>query len=145
MWLQDRVLDEGSAVVECSLLLDWELDYAKKYNTRWYRSKDKKAGKNPFASYMMNKKWTLEEEFNNHMLRFQQVTVSSIFILVNYILTFQAGLVAKEVPFKVKAQDSEPEPLRLEHFYFPLGLWLAGLVISLLCLLAEIIYKHINH
>ena len=80
MWLQDRVLDEGSAVVECSLLLDWELDYAKKYNTRWYRSKDKKAGKNPFASYMMNKKWTLEEEFNNHMLRFQQVTVSSIFL-----------------------------------------------------------------
>ena len=76
MWLQDRVLDEGSAVVECSLLLDWELDYAKDYNTRWYRSKDKKAGKNPFASYMMNKKWTLEEEFNNHLLRFQQVTVS---------------------------------------------------------------------
>ena len=53
----------------------YELDYAKDYNTRWYRSKDKLGGDNPFGSYMMNKKWTVEEEFNNHMLRFQQVTV----------------------------------------------------------------------
>ena len=48
---------------------------------------------------------------------------------------------AKEVPFKVKAQDSEPEPLRLEHFYFPIGLWLVGLLLSALCLLAEILIK----
>ena len=55
----------------------YELDYAKDYNTRWYRSKDKLGGDNPFASYMMNKKWTKEEQFNNHLLRFQQVTVHS--------------------------------------------------------------------
>ena len=75
------------------------------------------------------------------MLRFQQVTASSIFILVNQILTFQAGLSIIEIPFKVEAPDDKPEPLRLEHFYFPLGLWLAGVVVSLLCLLAEIINK----
>ena len=40
---------------------------------RWHRSKERLAADNPFASYMMNKKWWLEEEFNNHMLRFQQV------------------------------------------------------------------------
>ena len=62
------------------MLYDFELEWAKDYNTRWYRSKDKKGGKHPFGSYMMNKKWTLEEEFNNHMLRFQQVTGSSIFL-----------------------------------------------------------------
>ena len=67
------------------MLYDYELDWAKEYNTRWYRSKDKLGGKNPFASYMINKKWTLEEEFNNHMLRFQQVTVLYLF---NYIITF---------------------------------------------------------
>ena len=42
------------------------------YKHRWHRSKGKRH-KFPFASYMLNKKWTLEEEFNNHMLRFQQV------------------------------------------------------------------------
>ena len=75
------------------------------------------------------------------MMRYQQVTVSSIFILVNYILTFQAGLTVIEVGFKVEAPDDKPEPLRLEHFYFPLGLLLAGLVVSVICLLAEIIIK----
>ena len=62
------------------MLYDFELEWAKDYNTRWYRSKDVKGGKNPFGSFMMNKKWTLEEDLNNHMLRFQQVTVSSIFL-----------------------------------------------------------------
>ena len=36
----------------------------------------------------------------------------------------------------------KPEPLAMEHFYFPLGLWLAGLVISFSILLAEIIIKY---
>ena len=75
------------------------------------------------------------------MLRFQQVTLSSIFILVNFILTFQAGLTIIEVPFKVEAPDDEPEPLGFEHIRFPLGLWLAGLVVSVIFLLAEIINK----
>ena len=44
-----------------------------------------------------------------------------------------------EVDFKAKKEDSDPEPLRMEHFYFPLGLWLAGLLISTIFLLAEII------
>ena len=50
------------------------------YEYRWYRSKDKISKmKLPFGSYMLNKKWTLEEEFNNHMLRFQQVNMRVIY------------------------------------------------------------------
>ena len=134
--VEDAVVN-GSSVLEAGILWPKYLDFGK-----WQRSKEKKGGQNPFGSYMLNKKWSLEEEFNNHMLRFQQVTVSSIFILVNYILTFQAGLVAIEVPFKVEAPDDEPEPLAMEHFYFPLGLWLAGLLVSVIFLLAEIINKY---
>ena len=75
-WIKDKVLDLGSAVVERGFLFYHRLDWAKDYGTKWYRSKDKKSGgASPFASFMMNKKWTFEEEFNNHMLRFQQVTV----------------------------------------------------------------------
>ena len=44
-----------------------------------------------------------------------------------------------EVLFKVEKGEDDPEPLRMEHFYFPLGLWLAGLLISVIFLLAEII------
>ena len=77
--MEDKIIDAGSAVMEVAFLIEFELDLAKERGTSWYRSKDKKGGDSPFATYMMNKKWTLEEEFNNHMLRFHQVTLSFIF------------------------------------------------------------------
>ena len=64
----------GSAVLELALLFPQEYEMGK-----WYRSKEIKDGDNPFASYMLNKKWSLEEEFNIHLLRFQQVRVSFIY------------------------------------------------------------------
>ena len=46
---------------------------------------------------------------------------------------------AIEVDFPEEAPDDKPEPLEMEHFYFPLGLWTAGLVVSTIFLLAEMI------
>ena len=69
--VQDAVVN-GSSVVETGFLYDYMLELGK-----WYRSKDRRIGENPFGSYLMNKKWTMEEEFNIHMLRFQQVTLRS--------------------------------------------------------------------
>ena len=67
------IMEEGSAVQASAFLYDYELALENRTEgKRWYRSKERLA-KYPFASYMMNKKWWLEEEFNNHMLRFQQV------------------------------------------------------------------------
>ena len=68
------MVQEGTSVVEIGYLLDYELEYGK-----WHRSSDRKGGELPYGSYMMNKKWSLEEEFNNHMLMFQQVLDSSIY------------------------------------------------------------------
>ena len=48
-------------------------------------------------------------------------------------------MTVNEVGFKVEKEDDEPEPLRMEHFYFPLGLWLVGLILSAIFLLTEII------
>ena len=78
--MKDRILRTGSAVTECAFMFDYELQWAKDYNTKWYRSKERKGGLNPFGSFMLNKKWTLEEEFNNHMLRFQQVKCSEFYL-----------------------------------------------------------------
>ena len=68
---QDAVVN-GSSVVQRSLLYDFILKWGK-----WHRSKDRAGGQNPFGSYLMNKKWTMEEEFTKHMLHFQQVILSS--------------------------------------------------------------------
>ena len=112
---------------------------------KWYRSKEKKGGNNPFASYLLNKKWTLEEEFNNHMLRFQQVKCSEFyFTSVNFILTFQAGLTMIEVGFKEEPAELGSEPLQMEHFHLPLGMWFVGILISLFCFIAEIIKNWIK-
>ena len=44
-----------------------------------------------------------------------------------------------EVVFEAEEEEDDPEPLRMEHFYFPLGLWLGGLILSAIFLLTEII------
>ena len=42
----------------------------------WHRSRERRSNSySPFCAYMMNKKWWLEEEFTNHILRFQQVNI----------------------------------------------------------------------
>ena len=88
----DDTVASGNSVVEVAYLYEEWSDMAKKHGTSWYRSKDRKGGVNPFSSYLLTKKWTLEEEFNNHMLRFHQVTVSSIFISVKHKITFQGWI-----------------------------------------------------
>ena len=63
---------KGSSVIELGRLPPFHLALG-----TWHRSRDRPGGRHPFGSYMLNKKWTLGEEFNKHMLRFQQVTVIS--------------------------------------------------------------------
>ena len=79
------VMGNGTAVIEFGMLLESDLKYGK-----WYRSKEKREGDNPIGSYVMNKKWWLEEEMNMHMMRFQQVSesVSSSLSFINYISIF---------------------------------------------------------
>ena len=72
---QDAVVN-GTSVVESAFMYDYELEWGK-----WYRSRERKGGVSPFVSYYLNKKWTLEEEFNNHMMQFQQVGHMQIYLL----------------------------------------------------------------
>ena len=53
-------------------------------------------------------------------------------------MTLQTGLIATEVTFKEVEEVKKNEPLRMEHFYFSLGLWLGGLILSAIFLLIEI-------
>ena len=66
------------------------------------------------------------------------------FFCRNYILTLQTGLVATEVIFEEVEEEAKLEPLRMEHFIFPLGLWLVGTVLSVFCLLAEVIIHRLR-
>ena len=72
--------------------------------------------------------------------RSQWVLFSSVF----KFLIIQAGLVCLEALFGQREEEDEPEPLRMEHFYFPLGLWLGGFLLSSIFLLAEIFIHRIR-
>ena len=49
-----------------------------------------------------------------------------------------------QVSFEVDEEASEVEPLRMEHFYLPIGILVAGIFISFFCFLAEIIIHRIR-
>ena len=49
-----------------------------------------------------------------------------------------------EVHFKEEKEDDEPEPLKMKHFYFPLGVLLVGLILSSIFLLTEIIIHRLR-
>ena len=40
--------------------------------------------------------------------------------------------------------SNKPQPIAMEHIYFPLGLLLAGIILSAIFLLAEIIIKRLD-
>ena len=50
----------------------------------------------------------------------------------------------KETPFEHEEEEEPLEPLRMEHFYFPLLLWTVGLGLSALTFIAEIIFQRIG-
>ena len=60
------------------------------------------------------------------------------------MLTFKAGLAIVEVHFKADLAEDGIEPLGFEHFYFPLVLWLAGIILSAFFLLAEILFHRVT-
>ena len=53
-------------------------------------------------------------------------------------------MTANEAPFIEYGTNDDPEKLRLEHFYFPIGLWLVGILLSVFCLLAELIIHRLR-
>ena len=52
-------------------------------------------------------------------------------------------MIVNEVLFEVEEEDEDPK-LRMEHFYFPRGALLIGSLLSVFCLLAEIIFHYLR-
>ena len=83
--------------MDISFLLPYELEYGK-----WHRSKDNTGDSaNPFCSAMINKKWWLEEELNNHILQFQQVNIESLLLNISICQT-KVGKILKNSNSKNK-------------------------------------------
>ena len=50
-------------------------------------------------------------------------------------------MLINEVQFEPEMEEEPLEPLKMEHFYFPLIFWLGGMLLSVVSFIAEIIIK----
>ena len=48
-------------------------------------------------------------------------------------------MVVTEIRLEEPEEEDEVEPLMMEHFYFPIGIWFVGIILSAIFLLVEII------
>ena len=48
-------------------------------------------------------------------------------------------MLVSEVHFEEAEEEEGIEALRMEHFYFPIGIWIVAIILSTIVLLAEII------
>ena len=53
-------------------------------------------------------------------------------------------IVTENLPLKEVDEEAKLAPLRMEHFYFPIGIWFVGMILSAIFLLAEIIIHRIR-
>ena len=93
----------------------------------------------PFASYLMNKKWWLQEELALHLLRFQQVTFDQLHLFLNINSRqdyWSLDMIRTSLFLKRKKRRSLKS---MEHFYLPLVILFGGLFLSTICFIVEII------
>ena len=73
-----RCLAQGSHTALVSFLYEEDTQRAEELGTAWYRSKEVFPQDIPYAGYLTNKKWPLNEVMSLHLIMLQQVRNSVI-------------------------------------------------------------------
>ena len=104
-----------------SFLYEEDTQRAEELGTAWYRSKEVFPQDIPYAGYLTNKKWPLNEVMSLHLIMLQQARNSVILCYDLDIvspITLQAGLIRNEAKFTTHVPEETLEPLGMEHLYF---------------------------
>ena len=80
----DKVITDGThayvAVNEDIIKFYSHID--KKYKTHWYRGTGTILSEYPYANWLSKKKWPLNEELNLHIMRYQEVTLHNLYLIL---------------------------------------------------------------
>ena len=52
------------------------------YKTHWYRGTDTILSEYPYNNWVSKKKWPLNEELNLHIMRYQEVTLHNLYLIL---------------------------------------------------------------
>ena len=84
--IENKVIIDGThahaAVSEDILNLFSHLD--DKHKTHWYRGTGTILSEYPYYNWLSKKKWPLNEELNLHIMRYQEVTLHSLYLLLTF-------------------------------------------------------------
>ena len=70
-----------AAVTEDIVRLNYLADF---FKTHWYRGTDTILSEYPYLNWLSKKKWPLNEELNLHIMRYQEVTLDSLYLLLTF-------------------------------------------------------------
>ena len=87
--VENKVIRDGTHAFAMSneyILKDYS-HLENKYKTHWYRGTDTILSEYPYLNWLSKKKWPLNEELNLHIMRYQEVTLHNLYlILILYLL-----------------------------------------------------------
>ena len=73
--VEEKVLKDGTHAYLTTIndMTTWREEQAQNYGTHWFKSSETALSEDPFANWMLRKKWPLKEILILHKLHFQQV------------------------------------------------------------------------
>ena len=82
--IENKVIRDGThafAVASEDLVMFY-LHLENKHKTRWYRGTSTILSEYPYSNWLSKKKWPLNEELNLHIMRYQEVTLHSLYLIL---------------------------------------------------------------
>ena len=82
--VENKVIREGThafATVNEDILNFYYL-LEDKHKTHWYRGTDTILSEYPYSNWVSKKKWPLNEELNLHIMRYQEVTLHNLYLIL---------------------------------------------------------------
>ena len=63
-------------------ILNYYSHLEEKYKTHWYRGTETILSEYPYTNWLSKKKWPLNEELNLHIMRYQEVTLHNLYLIL---------------------------------------------------------------
>ena len=84
--VENKVLRDGTHAFAVSTedIINHHSHLEDKHKTHWYRSTGTILSEYPYYNWLSKKKWPLNEELNLHIMRYQEVTLNSLYLLLTF-------------------------------------------------------------
>ena len=82
--IENKVIRDGTHAYSTSNedILNYYSHLEDKHKTHWYRGTDTILSEYPYYNWLSKKKWPLNEELNLHIMRYQEVTLHNLCLIL---------------------------------------------------------------